>query len=377
MQTKIDPVYFDAAIDSPPHALWRRISATICAALFMLSFATYFAQRPDYGWDMIAYMAIALRDGGTPAAAIHEQTYEALQAALPQSEFEKLIGRGAPDPNLQPDDIEFRQTAAANSDSFLAQLPYWSVKPVYPALMAVLHATGLGLIASGLAVSAAAYFGIGMLLYGWFSRWMGPFVAFGVMALLVLNPFLTLSARTAGPDIVSIFVLLAAVYLSIERDRPIASALTFIVAIAVRPENIIYAGVFLVYMTWAGNLSPMRSILCLAAAGALYLGLVRSSGNNGWRTLFYFTFVNKGAATGGAPRSIGLIDYARMYIGRLDRIFLGRGELPIFVLVGFGGLCLKARYHPLGDRYAHLIVIAGVIAVARMIILPTEAFRAL
>jgi hypothetical protein len=74
---------------------------------------------------------------------------------------------------------------------------------------------------------------------------------------------------------------------------------------------------------------------------------------------------------------MGLLDYAKMYFNRLDRIIFGQDELPVFALVGFGALCLKARVDPIKDRYAYLVVIAGVLAVARMIILPAEAFRAL
>ena len=81
----------------------------------------------------------------------------------------------------------------------------------YPALMAGLHDAGLGLLNSGLAISAAAYFGIGTLLYVWFCRCMSPFVAFGTMALFVLNPFLVLLARNIGPDILSLFTLLLGV----------------------------------------------------------------------------------------------------------------------------------------------------------------------
>jgi hypothetical protein len=69
------------------------------------------------------------------------------------------------------------------------------------------------------------------------------------------------------------------------------------------------------------------------------------------------------------------------YFGRLDRIFLGGGELPVFALVGYGAVCLKLRanraYELLQDKYVHLIVIAVVTGLARLVLLPTEAFRGL
>jgi hypothetical protein len=363
--------FFSTATPAKSRAMRLRTAVAVLAAVYMLAFATYFAQRPSYGWDMLAYMAIALRDSGTPVAQIHDETYRALEASRPPpDELDELKGRGKIDP-------AFRQTVAADSNSFLEQLPFYSVKPLYPELMAAVHRAGLGLVASGLAVSAAVYFGIGMLLYAWFSRWMAPFVAFGIMALLVLDPLLVLMARNVGPDLLSVFALLAGAYLAIERDRPLASAVAFIASIAIRPENILYAGVFLLYLGWLGKLAPLRLILCLAAAGVLYVGVIQSSGNYGWTTLFYYSFINKTAAPADARPHMELIDYARMYIGRIDRIIFGRGELPIFVLIGFGALFLKARLDPMRDRYVHLIVIAAVLAAIRMIVMPTEAYRAL
>ncbi len=370
MRSKTDTLYSNSTAPATSRAMRWRVAATLCVTLYMLAFAFYITHRPNYSWDMLAYMAIALHDGGTPVVNIHEQAYAALDAYLPPDQLDALRGRSSVDP-------EFRQTVAADSDSFLAQLPFFSVKPIYPALMAVLHGAGLGLIDSGLAVSAAAYFGIGMLLYVWFSRWMAPFVAFGLMALLVLDPFLVVLARNVGPDILSTFVLLAAVYLAIERDRPLTSAIVFIGSIAIRPENILYAGVFILYLGWVGKLAPSRIIMCLAAAGILYIGLIQLSGNYGWKTLFYYTFVKKTVDVGAPLPHMEWLDYALMYIGRLDRIVFGQDEVPIFVLIGFGGLCLKARFDPLRDRYVHLIVIAAILMVARMIILPSEAFRAL
>jgi hypothetical protein len=370
MQSNTDSPLISSAMRPTSRASWWRTAAAVLATLYMLALAVYVAQRPSYAWDMIAYMAIALRDAGTPVARIHDEAYAALDASLPQDQLDELRGRGSVDP-------EFRQAVAADSDSFQAQLPFFSVKPVYPALMAVLHGAGLGLIASGLAVSAAAYFGIGMLLYVWFARWMTPFVAFGIMALMVLDPFLVVLARNVGPDMLSIFLLLLGAYLAIERDRPLACALVFIGSIAVRPENVLYAGIFILYLGLFGKLTPARTVLCLAAAGAFCLGLTQFTAHYGWKTQFYYTFVKKSAAAGEAPPPMGLLDYAKMYFNRLDRIVFGQDELPVFALVGFGALCLKARFEPIRDRYVHLVVIAGVLAVARMIILPAEAFRAL
>jgi hypothetical protein len=46
-------------------------------------------------------------------------------------------------------------------------------------------------------------------------------------------------------------------------------------------------------------------------------------------------------------------------------------------LVALGGILMKFGFRPVWDKYVHLIVLAGLIGAARMVVLPTEAFRAL
>jgi hypothetical protein len=63
---------------------WSRISAsrraaTVCAVFYLAFFAFYFAERPSYDWDMLAYIAVALHIEGTPAARIHDETYDILR----------------------------------------------------------------------------------------------------------------------------------------------------------------------------------------------------------------------------------------------------------------------------------------------------------
>jgi hypothetical protein len=358
-----------------------RQTATVLAVLYMTAFATYFANRPSYDWDMLAYMAAALRDEGVPTERIHDEVYGAIQA-LPKGVVDNLTGRLTPEAvaagsaTTQMADPDLRQDWAAHSDSFMAQVPFYSVKPLYPAVMALGHSFGLSLITSGLIVSAIAYFSIGLLFYLWFADWMPPIVAFGTMALLILNPWLVVLARSVGPDILSIGYLLFGAYFAM-RGHPVLSAYAFLGSIVARPENIIYAGVFLLYLGVTRQLSPWRTGLFIAATGALYSAISAFGGNYGWKTLFYYVFINRNARPGNPVPHIGLADYVMAYLGRIDQIFLGQGELPVFLLIGYAALCLKAGTAMVRDKYVHLLVIAAVIAAGRMLVLPTEAFRAI
>ena len=366
------------------YRLWRSM-AGFFAVLYLAFFAGFLAHNPSYAWDTVAYMSVALRIEGTPDARLHDETYRILDASVPPAWADNLKGVLTPEAiavgssTTAMADVGLRQDWAAHSDSFLAELPFFATKPLYPALMALGDAAGLGLITSGLIVSAIAYFLIGTLFFVWFLEWMPPFVALVTMALLVLNPWLVTLARTVGPDILSICLLLYGAYLAMIR-RSITSAAIFVASILVRPENIVYAGMFLLYLGVVRQLSVWQTGAFIAGAGLAYIGISLFGGNYGWKTLFYWVFVNREAVPGAAPPPIGTADIVRVYISRIDRILLGQGELPIFLLVGFGALCLKAKrslYAMLQDQYMQLLILVALTAAARMLVLPTEAFRAL
>ena len=78
-----------------------------------------------------------------------------------------------------------------------------------------------------------------------------------------------------------------------------------------RPENLIFAGVFLLYLGWIGRLSPSRILLSLAAAGVLYIGLAKLSGNYGWKTLFAYSLVKRSASVSNTSSQLTLLDYLK------------------------------------------------------------------
>ena len=238
-----------------PYANQARL-ANIMAFSFLILIAVSLVRHPQYDWDTFAYVAVALRDAGTPADQIHSATFKIMHDFLPPAYWDLLIGQNC---SVDP---EFRQAVAANGNAFMAQLPFFSVKPLYPALMAALYEVGAGMIASGMAIAAAAYFGFGVLVYVWFRRWMPPMVAFATMALMMVNPYLVAVGRTIWPDMLSALAIASAAFVMIEHRRlALVSAAILLLAILIRPENILYAGLFLVYMGYRGDIGSFPSCL--------------------------------------------------------------------------------------------------------------------
>ena len=347
--------------------------ANIMAFCFLSFIAVLLVRHPQYNdWDALAYVAVALRDAGMPADQIHSTTYKIMQDFLPPAYWDLLIGHGSVDP-------EYRQAVAANASAFSAQLPFYSVKPVYPALMAALYVAGAGMIASAMVITSAAYFGFGVLVYVWFRRWMPPMIAFATMALMMLNPYLVAAGRTIIPDMLSALAIVSAAFVMMEhRALALLSAAILLFAILIRPENIIYAGLFILYMAYRSDIRLSWATMLLVGAAAIYLIETRASGNYGWKTLFEYTFVNK-SVTPAEQVHHNILFYVEAYLGRIDLILFGSSvELPIFALVTFGVLCLKSRTHSAwADPYAHLVLICIVLAFARMAILPQNLGRGL
>ena len=129
--------------------------ANVMAFCFLIVIAVLLVRHPQYDWDAFAYVAVALRDAGMLADQIHSATFKIMQDFLPPAYWDLLTGHGGVDP-------EFRQAVATNANAFMAQLPFFSVKPVYPVLMAALYKVGAGMITSAMAIVSAAYFGFGV-----------------------------------------------------------------------------------------------------------------------------------------------------------------------------------------------------------------------
>ena len=358
---------------------WRfrskdRFYGLIAAAILAVSYAFYLGQRPSYDWDMLAYMAVALSDAGAPADTVHEKTYSIVRASLPPDQVRYLTEGGiSPGENVP----EYRKKVANDPVAFAAQLPFYSVKPTYPALMSVLYSLGVNLVTSGILISATAYVGLCLLLYLWFSQWLKPIVSVPLMGLVALSPYVTFLSRGIGPDGLSTFVVLLAIYLCLEQERILPGIIVFIISIGVRPENVFYAEIFFIYLVVFGKLKPVNFAVSSVAAASLFFGLRFYNYNYSWGMLFYHTFVHRITDPHDVTSAVGFWDYVRAYVGQLDRVLIGKGEFPVFVLIGFGAYCLKANSRLRDDKYLHLIFLAAIFIVIRMMILPVEAFRAL
>jgi hypothetical protein len=236
---------------------------------------------------------------------------------------------------------------------------------------------GVDLIWAPRILAALGYALSCLTIYVWILPWMAPAVAAALTIILALIPQLTRVSTLTTPDSLSLFFVLVGVYLSIGRKRVTAGLTVLLLSVTIRPENILYFLVFAAYFFIENKDRRNVSILALIAM-CLYIFLVRSSENYGWKTLFYFTLVDETISLPGFISPLKLEDYFRIYRQQIaTEIMDPLHGLAIFVLAGFGAAAMKVRAGNFRDPYLHLVFLASTLAIGRILILPASFYRAL
>jgi hypothetical protein len=366
----------DARSSADQHrARWLGLSI---AVIFSVIVATVLAQRPLYNWDLVPYVAIALKNAGEPADSLRQKTFDTLKRSVPDDAYEFLSGGSEYKASPYNRAGDYRFLVAHDSKIFSDQLPLYAVKPVYPALMSLLSKMGINPVTAAIVISATAYVAICLLLYVWMSRWLPVLISLPMLALFSLNPFFATLPQFTTPDPISVFTLLLGTFLIFETKHARFGALAFTLAVLVRPENIIYAVIFQLYELITRRIAIIYFFAALCAAFAVYFTEVTLSHNYGWQVLFYFTFFDWKVLQNPGLISLSLTDYVTVYAKEFARMILARGSaFPLFVMAGFGALLLKLEREAWRDPYVQLLLLTAICAAARTLAFPGESERSL
>ncbi|MEX1181810.1 MAG: hypothetical protein WEF86_01145 [Gemmatimonadota bacterium] len=327
--------------------------------LLALLAANLYWSRPHYNWDMVAYIGVAFRFAGASDEVAHERTYRALRQSVPAEDYELLTQADA-----------YRRTVAADYRAFAQQLPFYSVKPIYPLKIALLTQTGVDPVRASVIVSGAAYLLIGAILFLWLSSFLRGFTIVAVTWVIMSLPFMLDLARGSTPDAMSTAVVLTALWLLMEKEWLWPALALLVVSIGVRPDNLLW--VFAIAGYAAVRLRNVRVAALFSAAGtAVYLLLASWSDNAGWRTLFHHSFVERLAFPQDFEPVLTVPGYVWIYLRESHPV-----NLPTFLLLMlliaaciFVGLL---RRHGRGDARVVLLAAMGGFAVLHWLVYPGE-----
>ncbi len=338
------------------NARWKRgLGNLFLLVLFALVLGRTIARaRPQFNWDMLAYMALALEWELDDPVEIHERTYAAARAELPPLAFQSLLLPGV------------MLERSRDAQAFHEHIAFFRARVLYTGLVSALHRTGVPLAKATHVVSLGAWTLLALLALVWTSRhlpfWAAVFVSLG----LAHAPPLLNTASYSTPDALATCVTAAAIYAVLERRSWVAGAVLCLLALSARTETI----VFLVLWTAATvaldreNRPPWKALApFLAASLALYLGLASFSGEYGWWPIFQVSFVEKTLHPSELQKTVDLGVYLRVLAQQLaeipgngyfetERSVVGSTLFFVYAGLAIAGIAIAERFERSGDRRA-------------------------
>lgn len=266
----------------------RRLIRMIIPAMYVVIISMVVARafrKPEYNWDMLAYIAVVISGNQQDIAGIHRETYQAARDQTPPAAFQQLVNPAN----------SYRLNMFHNDTAFYRQLPFYVVKPLYTALVYLGNQAGFSLPASTVVPSVIAYFGIAILLFFWFSKYLDLLYAAAAALLIMLSaPLLTVSGLSTS-DALSAFLLLGSFYFILQKPMLFVMLLFMTASILARLDNIIVCVLTILLLAIAKN-PPLKitKIGCLGIflwLSAVYLFVAHRASTFGFGVFYYPSFL--------------------------------------------------------------------------------------
>ena len=258
----------------------------VLCCYFILIFLTgrISIKRPEYNWDMLAYMAVVLGYDNSDSNFVHNSVYKIAKDQLPAETYNQLIDGG----------LEYRKNMAQNSSEFYQQMPFYAVKPLYTRLIYFMYKAGVPLIAATVVPSFIGYFLIAFLLIIWIKKYLQLTLAFAVSMLIMLSAPMWDIARLSTPDSLSAFLLFGALYFMIERRSLFLTFSFLLLSIFARIDNVIPCILIVSLIAfsnkWEHKISKQKYLVMLIFFLLSYLSITLGTRKYGWDILYYPTF---------------------------------------------------------------------------------------
>jgi hypothetical protein len=245
------------------------------------------AGRPAYNWDMLPYMGVVLSYSNPDQDAVHRHVYTQARQEVPAVFYSRMTDASN----------SYRYHAATDAVFFRAQFPLYTVKPLYTILAWVFYKAGVTLTHATVYPSALAYFFTGIIVLCWLGQYWPRGRAAAVSLLLMCSPPLLAAASLSTPDAMSCMFLLAAIALLVEKKSSLLLIVLLALAVGVRIDNILPAGVIIwalgfasQWKTYAGGI---QTILAAGVIMVAFLLVSAQASSLGWSVFYYPDFVKQ------------------------------------------------------------------------------------
>jgi len=165
-----------------------------------------------------------------------------------------------------PQALDMQRRAA---DPYVAatHFPDFAIKPLYVLALEVVHKLGISVIDTTRAVSALFYFGIAVLLWIFTRSWL--------VLIVMIFPETIVLGQTNDPDGMSCFFMLLGLWMVFVKRKDMG-LLPLLLAIWVRPENLLLSVLVILALLVKGRLDWMKAAVLLVVSVGSEVVLIHS-----------------------------------------------------------------------------------------------------
>lgn len=327
-------------------------------ALFLacgIAIASFVLATPEWGFDIVCYAGAARTWLGETPAQAQANVYRELEAEAPWEAAEAIRSLS-----------DYRKGVATNTEMFAVQLPMYTVKPLYVALVAAGVKLGLSSLGIQFWISAIAYGGFTILLLLALTRVASVPIALTMAAALLLSPTLREVGQMPNPDALSALVVFGGFYALVLAGRPAIGIVLLLLSIGVRPNNLVFGLAIASWWAWKNRSQTPQAVLASSAGVVAYVILNKLTGAYSWSVLFTHTYLRRLTDVATVTSDVTIDSY----LGTLLPGLMGAGVLYPSVVLLFVAISLVAFVvvrksdHPAASREAmglHLAIWSAVV----------------
>ncbi len=234
---------------------------------------------PDANWDMLPYLAVAEEAKFHDPVALHDFAYAAVKDGISASDYAALTNDGG----------GFRSHMADNSADFVSLLGMYRIKFLYGKIISLVS-NFVSPIDALRIVSALSTILFGGLVLAWLRSAKALALAPVFAGLMIVTGFGE-AARVGTPDMLCAALFLGGLYAYSFKNEGL-TAILLTLAFLVRPDNIVFIGVFAVFLT----VYRQKSAGSFAAFTACFIGYFAVSHfahHPGWWPHLYFSSIEQ------------------------------------------------------------------------------------
>ncbi len=335
----------------------------IATAIFVLTMAMAIWQgvtRPVLNWDMIGYMGSIISMETDDRKIIHERVKEETKPVVSDAIYEDLF---------------VNNRLSNDAGNFYRQLPFYHIKPLYVAAVALTHELGAGLAASTWYVSALAFAFLAYALYGWKPQQASrPVWLFSVSALTVLGYFpMAKLAAYSTPDAMTLAFMMLGIVAWYRQRSFTQFMVCMLLAIATRPDAMIQVMTLTFFLTFFAarqqRLSHANGAVAAVLAFAMYQAIQAAFGAAGWTELFYRGMIDDNFDFTKGHAHITWDQYKTAVLWGAGHI-VENGRLRFFIALSVLALACHARKPGKQRPWMWLLLMAWGTFVVRFLLFP-------